>query len=170
MTILDQKLEEADVKEVRYYYNNCFIMGNIYTVCLLLSNDKKILARGISICSTNDSHNKEIGRKISKSRAVNAIYKKCDSFKISDQEVIEKRDFTFITKSFKIKNSEHEASLFNKIDELHFDCEMKNLGPFKRLDVYIPYTYPIEITRKNFKFKSQYLPEPTNEEKKMFKL
>ena len=63
-----------------------------------------------------------------------------------------------------------ENKLINKVDELGFDCELKDLGPFKRLDVYIPYIYPIEITKKNFKFKSQYLPEPTNEEKKMFKL
>ncbi len=170
MSILDQKLEEAGVKEVKYYYNNCPIMGNIFTSCLFLSEDKKILARGISICSVNDSHNKEIGRKISKSRAVNAIYKKSDSFKINDKTEIEKRDFKFVTKSFKIKNDDHKNKLINKVDELGFDCELKDLGPFKRLDVYIPYIYPIEITKKNFKFKSQYLPEPTNEEKKMFKL
>jgi hypothetical protein len=170
MIILDQKLVEAGVKEVKYYYNNCPIIGNIFTACLFLSEDRKLLARGISICSANDSHNKEIGRKISKSRALNAIYKKCDSFKINDQDGFDKRDFTFITNSFKVKNDEHKVELINKIDELHLDYEIKNLGSFKRLDVYVPYIYPIEYTRKNFKFKSQYLPEPTKEEKKMFKL
>ena len=169
MTILDAKLQNSGVDELRYYYKNCSIIGNIYTVCVLISKDKKILARGISIRSIGDSHVKESGRRLSKSRAIQAFYQKSDSLKIG-ANAISKRDFIFATNSFKLKNETIESELTEKVENLGLDYQIKNLGNFKRLDVHIPYSITADITQREFKFKSCYLPEPTSEEKKMFNI
>jgi len=175
MSILDSKLEKEGVKEIRYYYKNIPIIGNIYTCCVFLSEDKKILARGLAICSVGDSHTKKIGRKLSKTRATSAIYKKSDSLEINKSIIYlerfsDKRHIETMNKVFKIKNKKQQEELVQEILDLGFEHEIVDFNPFKKLTVLIPISYPMDLTCEEFKFKSQYMPQPTMEEKKMFNL
>ena len=173
MSLLDSKLKEQGVKEIKYYYENHPLVGNIFTVCVFLSEDKKILARGVSICSIEDSHNKKIGRKISKSRAIIALYKKENGMKINNDGISEQFNLhysKFVMKSFKIKRSEDSNKLIKLADDYGFSYDIIRFDPFKRLDVEIPYNYPIIVSGKHFNFKSEYCPDPTSNEKHMFKL
>lgn len=172
---LDSKLKDSGVNEIKYYYKNCPIVGNLYTVCLLISEEKKVIARGISICSLSDSHNKKTARQLSKNRAICANFKKINSLTIADydDDIVENRIdryFTNVVKSFKIKNEEHKQELIKEIEKLKFQYSIKNLDTGERLEIYIPYTYPIDSARTLFLYKSEFNPKATEEEKKMFKV
>lgn len=167
---VDRNLVEGGVKEIKYYYRNCPIVGNIFTVCIFLSEDKKILARGVSICSLMDTHLKQYAREKSKSRAMAAFFKKENSLKIATEWEDKKALFTEVIKSFKIKNEEEANELLKKVGQLQLDYTIKDLDGYQRMDVFIPYLYPIQFTGKNFEYKSMFKPKPTEEEKKMFKL
>jgi len=162
---MESKLEGVD--QIKFYYKNCLIVGNVYTVCLLMSSDKKILSRGVAICSVLDAHNKKVARKKSLDRAKKALFEKNKNLEI---KIDDKRSFKFISKSFKIKTKEQEEKISNLLTGLDLEFESKKLNGFSYLDVFIPYVYPMEVTSKDFKFKSEFLPEPTKEETKMFKL
>ena len=41
---------------------------------------------------------------------------------------------------------------------------------FEKTSVYIPYTLPMEEAMTHFKYKSEFEPKPTDDEKAMFKL
>ena len=80
---IDENLKNAGVENIKYYYKNCPVMGNIFTACLFFSKDNKILSRGVSICSVKDSHNKKFAREKSRSRAISAIFRKGNSLPIN---------------------------------------------------------------------------------------
>jgi hypothetical protein len=166
---VDDKLKEAGVSEIKFYYRNCSIVGNIFTACLFFSKDKKLLARGVSICSVLDSHRKDFAREKSKSRAMNALFSKSNNFKISDL-LEDTRLFTYTQKIFKIKNEEKQIEYEKILTNLGFSYEFKTVEGVTRLFVLVPILYPIEVSRTNFIYKSEYNPVPTEEEIKLFKL
>jgi len=161
---LEKKLKDEGII-VKYYYLNCPFVGNIFTACVLL-NDNKILSRGISICSVLDFHCKKTGRNKARNRAVQALYRKENSLSICPEVKI---DYGYIQKCFKIKN-EKNKELIDKAKCLNFHHVVRKSEPYDRLYVRIPYNYPVFETWKTFKFKSEYNPEPTQEEVVMFKL
>lgn len=161
---LEKKLKDEGII-VKYYYLNCPFVGNIFTSCVLLK-DKKILSRGISICSVLDFHSKKTGRNKARTRALQALYRKESSLEIYPDT---KMFYGYIQKCFKIKTEKNEE-LIDKAKDLDFHYVLRKSEPYDRLFVTIPYNYPISETWKRFKFKSEYNPAPTSEESIMFKL
>ena len=165
---VDKSIQDLGVKQIKFYYKKCPLVGNIFTACLFLSEEQKILSRGVAICSIMDSHNKKEGRKIALRRAKRAIYSKLTSDKINpDPNEI----FNGLVKHFKIKDEKIRQELITKIESIYLDYKQKDLpNGEKRIDVFVPVLYPLEETYQYFKFKSEFEPTPTNEEKQMFKL
>lgn len=161
---LMEKIKEVGVKDIRYYYKNCELLGNIYTCCVLISEDKLILSRGVSICSVSDMHNKKDGRSKSKDRALKALFSKQNSEPISQK--FEKT----LTKVFKVKDMEQKERLIKIAESLNLKFKLRKLEKFEILDVYIPYSIKLKESRKEFEFKSEFLPKSTESEKRMFKL
>jgi hypothetical protein len=163
----DQQLKSFGIKTIKYYYKNCPLIGNIFTSCVLMSEDQKILARGVAICSLVDSHNKTIARRLSLKRAKKAFFKKTNNDEINPNGP---KAYMDVVKYFKIKDQETENEIVEKVNNLNFVYSERELNGSKRLDVFIPYFYPLDVTLEYFKFKSEYNPQPTDEEKKMFKI
>ena len=168
MDNLEKNLKNFGVAYIRYYYNNCILVGNIFTVCLLFSEEGKILSRGVSICSIIDFHSKKDARKNSMSRAISALVKKKNSLEILPK-ADDSRFIWDIQKRFKIKTNEIKTKLLDKINELGFDYILRKSGTYEMLYVKIPYIYSVLKTKEYFKFKSEYAPEPTSDEKQVFK-
>ena len=74
---VSSKLKANGVNKIKFYYSDKDpIVGNIFTVCLLLSEGGQILSRGVSICSVMDMHNKQDARDRSFGRAMKALLSK----------------------------------------------------------------------------------------------
>jgi len=160
-------LKEYGISKIKFYYKNCPIIGNIFTACLLVSDEKKIISRGVAICSILDGHRKQEGRKIALIRAKKAMFKKESGDKIKSDLLLGWK----YRKSFKIKNEKMKYMLLKNLDYLGFPFEEKNFNDnIKRVDVFIPYNYPISVAGSLFKYKSEFQPTPTDDEKEMFKL
>jgi hypothetical protein len=183
MLEVDENLQKAGVMSTRHYYKNDPILGNIFTASIFFDKDRKILARGVAICSVKDSHNKKFAREKSKSRAITALFKKTNSLPIMpfdmDKEGISpsKREFEYHIKSFKLNKKDEDfkdkkEALMDEISKHDTlgDVVVQDFEHFEKISVYIPYTLPIEETLTHFKFKSEFEPTPTDEEKVMFKL
>lgn len=163
MTKVNDDLKKSGVFSVKYYYKNKPLIGNIFTVCALLSEENKILARGISICSLKDSHNKKIARKLSRNRALSAFFNRKNSEPICYDEFA---GITEIKKIFKCKPDEERLTLEKIADSLGLPY---SFGPDKMF-LYIPYSYPMDITKLDFDWKSEFNPKPTEDEKKIFRM
>ena len=159
---LEKRLKDEGII-VKYYYQNCPFVDNIFTACVLLK-DNKILARGVSICSVLDFHHKKKARNTSRNRAVQALFREQTDLEINPDA---KKYYGYIQKCFKMKKS---YELYDKTLALNFSHKLVKAEPYDRLYVQIPYNYPILETWKLFRFKSEYNPDPTLEEKEMFKL
>ncbi len=75
---LEQELSKDGGTVFNYYpyFYYLYEMNNpspIVTVCLLLSPEFKILARGVAIRSTTDPHNKKTGKNKALGRAIKAL-------------------------------------------------------------------------------------------------
>lgn len=169
MDNLEETFKNENIK-VRYYYRNDPIIGNIFTTCILLSGEK-ILARGICICSLLDSHDKKFAREKSKSRALAALFKKKNSLPINgDLDEGNKRYYSDVEKSFKLKNKALKEELVEHLKIMPCDYKISKSEDTERLHVYIPYLLPVVLTNEVFEYKSSYNPEATDDEKKMFKV
>ena len=180
---IEENLKKSGVMSIRHYYKNDPILGNIFTACVFFSEDRKILARGVSICSVKDSHSKKFGREKSKSRAITALFKKVNSLPIMPLDMEKelnapsKRAFEYHIKSFKLNKNDPEfnAKKEKLLEDISkhaaiTDFVVQTFDNFEKTSVYIPYTLPMEEASITFKYKSEYNPEPTEEEKVMFKL
>jgi len=172
MENLEQNLKKYGVKDIKFYYNNCILVGNIFTVCLLFSDEGKILSRGVCIRSIIDLHNKKFARKKSMDRALKALFKKENSLEILP-EINNSTRYYSIQKQFKIKTEETKNKLLEKANDLYLDYilheNIEKSKEYERLYVMIPHTYPIEVTKKYFHYKSEFKPNLTEDEKEMFK-
>lgn len=176
---IDENLKNAGVENIKYYYKNCPVMGNIFTACLFFSKDNKILSRGVSICSVKDSHNKKFAREKSRSRAISAIFRKGNSLPINIYNCENESESCirvnmYHQKSFKFKKSKEEDKLkmiaLISSHPLIVEYMEKDFDDFDMIYATIPYTAPMEIAGKHFQYKSEFNPIPTDEEKAMFKL
>ena len=174
MSKIDAELVAEGVSEIKYYYKNLPIIGNVFTACLLLSEDNKILARGVSICSVLDYHNKKNGREKSRKRAVSALFKKVNSMTISENDPASKRaiesrlEKADVKRLFKIEDKKIEKQLISDAKSLELNYDI--LTSCNKLRVYIPYFFPIDEAKKYFDYKSEYLPKPTEDEKKICRM
>lgn len=170
MPNIDLFKQQSVVDSVKFYYKNLPVIGNIFTVCVLISKDKKILSRGVAIKSVLDQHNKLSARKLSFSRAANAFFRKENNGPINPYN----NKKGFITKTYKIKNGKNNiekiADELSRIDlGWNTNCKDDNIYSSEKINVFVPYNFPTKVTTKYFNFKSEYQPQPTDEEKKMFK-
>jgi hypothetical protein len=139
----------------KYYYQSDDIIGNIYTVCILVDRTSgKILSRGIAIRSLLDMHKKATARNIAHGRAIKALVNEENSDEINvDRQKVP----SFIM--FKKRDGLSEDTI-KKISESFFVPEGSS-------NIYVPRFYPLEVTAEEFKFKSEFMPEPTEKEKQI---
>lgn len=150
------------VKRIKIYYEKSKLLGNIFTVCLLLGDNDELLARGVAICSLKDSHKKSSGKNIALGRATKALKKHENLEKINPQRDILNQA---IVKMISI-NSPHYKEILNEISEYNlndFAYAIKYKGE-DHLRVEIPLYIPIDETNKYFEYKSEYKPTPTVQE------
>jgi hypothetical protein len=139
----------------KYYYETDDLIGNIYTACILVDKkDCSIVSRGIAVRSLLDMHKKSVARDIAHGRAIKALSKQDSSDEIN---VDRQRLPQFVL--FKMREEMTEAELA-RINEIFFIPEGSK-------NIYVPRFYPLEETAKQFKFKSEFRPEPTEKEKRI---
>ena len=76
---LKEGLGTMEALTERYYYVRDDRRRPVITVCLMLDQDGKVAARGMSVCSKSDNPCKKTGRKIAWQRAEFALSQKCFS-------------------------------------------------------------------------------------------
>lgn len=168
---------DGRVYREKYYYKKSKILPHIYTVCLLINDENKVLSRGVTICSVLDSPNKKEARRKCRDRAVKALATKKNSDAINIWTRAEKYEFTF--KDFKKDDHSHSIEEMNNLiseyekiisdisDYLGFSPEdttnwIQEFETYTR--IMIPVILPIAITSKDFSHKSEYLPNLTENE------
>lgn len=156
--------KEAGAAQVKFYYDRTPIIDNAFTACLLLDKSNNILARGISICSILDKHNKKEARNKACGRAIKALVNKENTLPINPTR--EEWDHTCIEQTFKGDPAEF-AREYEKY------CLQVSAGQncgdgsveYRYL---VPYSHPILHTSMFFEWKSEFQPEPTEEEMEIF--
>jgi hypothetical protein len=163
-------LEENGVDRIYFYQVSTPIVQNAYTVCLLLNKKlQRIESRGIAICSVLDSFNIAKGKQKAFGRAVKALKRKKNYFKINGDG----RSSEFTKRSMKIKTMVDDRNFLE-----HIVPELNSISPEIPIKVFsndndkflkkyifdLPVSYPIMVANKNFRYKSQYRPAPVGEE------
>jgi len=165
-----QKISNLGVSKIRYYPYSTPLVNNLFTICLLLDDNKKPLSRGISICSLLDTHRKKEGKNRSFGRAVKAILSQKNS------EIIlvrpDRWEDEYVVRSFKEK-SKKDSDYFTNIvlPEIPSNAIMRSIDvkrgsvTFKKHMIYLPRIHPIEVAVHFFSYKSEYQPTLNDFEK-----
>jgi len=163
----DKQKKELGIYKVRFYTHRTPLVNNIYTVCILISEDKEVLSRGISVCSMIDVYNKKDGKNRAFGRAIAAMRHEKDMHPLSFDDCRWRGEA--ICKSFKIKTPDNEnyfqthivPILSDEICEEYkiVDIKTKDGSPRKKVYFAIPRIYPIYETMKDFQFKAYFRPE-----------
>ena len=171
---MDERIKEVlnnnGIDKVAFLYRNSPLVDNAYTACLLINKQKKrIESRGVSICSVLDPYNKNKGRQKALGRAFKALIRQQNFDKINPSG----RDQDTVKREIKIKKAEDVAKFdAEKVPELlsiNPDAEISIIdgtgGNFlKKLIFQIPLSYPIRLASENYKYKSQFRPNPAGGE------
>ena len=162
-----QVLDKNGVDKISFYWEDTPIINNAFTACLFIKSEKnRIEARGVSICSLRDSFSKKKGKSKAFGRAMKALVKRENDYKINAFG----REDEFIKRTIKIKNEDSDKEfLKTKAKELIdinpamelIITEINNKHMLKKYSFELPINYPMEVTNKSFRFKSQYRPNPT---------
>ena len=164
---IQKVLNENGVDKVSFYFINSPIVNNAFTTCVLINSaQKRIEARGVSICSLLDTFSKSEGKNKALGRAIKALVRKRNSWKINGSG----RDEEFIPRSFKVK-TEAEDDIFRaeiapelqRIDP-QLPIRVNNGGRYKKYSFEIPVSYPVRLANSLFRYKSQYRPTPVGDE------
>lgn len=157
-------LEENEVDKISFYYVGSPIVNNAFTTCVLISSSRnRIEARGVSICSLVDSFNKQEGKNRAFGRAIRALTRRENIWKINGTG----RDEEFVKRGIKIKTKEDELYFRNEIiEELkQIDPQMMvsqtSSGQYKKYVFDVPLSYPVRLANSLYKYKSQYRPTPS---------
>lgn len=160
-------LEENGVDKISFYYINSPLVNNAFTTCVLInSSQQRIEARGVSICSLLDTFSKSEGKNKALGRAVKALARKQNNWRINGSG----RDEEFVKRGIKIKTTEDELHFRNTIAQ-----ELKRINPdtlissaksgaHKKYSFEIPVSYPVKLANSLYKYKSHYRPIPVGEE------
>ena len=160
-----QLLDEHGVDKIYFYTVGTPIMTNTFTVCVLYnSQQNRIEARGVSICSLLDAFKHSKGKDKAFGRAKKALKHKDNFYKINGKS----RRNEFVQREMKIK-TEEDDNKFKKeiIPELvaifpDTPIKVNHLSASKTKYIFdVPLSYPVEITNKHFKYKAQYRPTPS---------
>jgi hypothetical protein len=160
----------TDIRDV-YYYEKSPCVGNSVTVCLFLDRESNLLiARGISICSIFDQFSKQEGRSRAYKRARNALGKKCTSLGIKKMNNFDDFD-DYVLRRKRVKTIHEERAFIDEIRKFKtINFKVITNGEKKYVQYELPYLHPIEITLKQFKFKSYFSPNPTDREVDEFRV
>jgi len=177
------ELRALGVEYVRFYTYTTPVVNNIFTACILIDEDKNLLARGVSICSIYDSYKKKSGKNRAFGRAVSALRNEhCDlpisliATKIRQGKKVttERWEDGKVQKTFKIK-SRKELNYFRKeivpiLKDFgegyrYHKLYTKDGKEVKKAHFSLPIIYPVMITSEFFDYKSEYEPKPIYIEK-----
>ena len=159
-------LNDNGVDKVAFYYKSTPLVDNAYTTCVFVNKEKgRIESRGVSICSLRDTFSKNKGKNKAFGRAMEAIARKVNSGKINSCG----RDCEEVRRQFKIKTDQDQINFEKAISELHDlnpDLEIVSIGNgnINKFCLNIPASYPIRVANKDFKYKSQFRPNPAGSE------
>lgn len=163
-------LMDNKVDTVRYLEYKNHLLSNIFTTCLLINSEtKKIVGRGISICSLKDSFNRSKGKNQAFGRAIIALKSKQNSLKIKGKA----RKTESVIRKIKIKCEDDEIffTKFISKDLIQLNPQLQiKVSKHKSFKEYIfklPISYPIQVANNFFKYKSSYLPVPVENELKV---
>ena len=165
---IEQLFEKHGVDKVKFYYRGTPIVNNAYTTCLFINTEKeRIEARGVAICSVKDTYSKKAGKNKAFGRAIKALVRQTNDGKINPAG----RDLETVKRSFKCKAEDKVKFNLEYIPELlEINPEMEisilnEVGKYAaKYSFDIPLSYPIRIANMNYKYKSQYRPNPAGQE------
>jgi len=161
-------LNDNGVDKVAFYYKSTPLVDNAYTTCVFVNTEKgRIESRGVSICSMRDTFSRNKGKNKAFGRAMEAIARKVNSGKINSCG----RDCEEVRRQFKIKNEQDQENFEKAITELNslnpdLEVAIVNTGSksHTKYCLSIPASYPIRVANKDFKYKSQFRPNPAGSE------
>jgi len=178
---VQERMDDLKVSMIKYYRHKSLVTQNIFTACLLFSDNKAMMARGVAICSVLDSFSKATGRGIALSRALKAAESEGSSEPINNYPY--RWRTLFVGRSMRIKTKEDKDYFNDKVlpvlteiqdiekGDVKTQTEEDSNGNMKVKILYrIPRDYPLEETSKIFDYKSEFMPQPTDIEKKLFLL
>ena len=177
-----ENLKELGVEYIRFYTHTTPVVNNVFTACILMNEDKELLARGVSICSVLDTYRKKAGKNKALGRAIRALRTEETSLPINLVNVKTKNAKKkkaprwygeMVGKSFKMKSKNETQYFRDEIVPILAELETTyrfvdvNVGGKKRTKALfsLPKIYPLVETAKVFKFKSFFRPKATTLEK-----
>ena len=160
-----KKLEQLGVERMKYYYYSTPVVDNVFTACLFITKDNKLLSRGIAICSLLDQNNKEIGRRLAHKRATKALFRKENSDWISDDG----REWDEVSRKRKIKG-EDDIPIAEEIERVANNYKLVETGKSAIVFFDLSCSYPMMETKdEGIFYKSMYKPIPTELEEKLIR-
>lgn len=161
-------LDEHGVDKIHFYQVKTPLLSNAFTACVLYNSKRNAIeARGVSICSLLDTFNIAKGKHKAFGRAIKALKRKGNFYKINSSA----RSDQFVQREMKIKSENDDHYFMNRIvaelRNINPNMEVKVLSGNKYMKKYLyelPLSYPILVTNRHFKYKSQFRPVPTGEE------
>ena len=161
----EEELTAKGVAKIKFYHQKNSLNENAFTVCLLLNKNNELLSRGISICSLLDTFEKKKGRTLAFGRSFSALKNESDK-----KEIVIKRSkdsvFEYVTRTKKIKDEDELKEFLNiitKVDNVEYATHVvTSNGATRKLIRYnLPYVLNIHLAGSTFRYKSEYMPYPT---------
>ncbi len=163
-----QVLQDSKVDKIFFYTRTTSFLNNLYTTCILVdSKTAQIKARGVSICSVQETYSKDKGKKKAYGRAVMALIKKKNSEKINPDH---RKDSSIIKRTIKLKNYTKEkfGSLVEEIKKVDPDFQIIETEQCNKILYSLPVWFPIKMANLSYRYKSQYTPKPATKEEVLF--
>lgn len=159
--------EQNGVDKIFFYFKDSPLANNICTTCLLINTEeKRIEARGVSICSLLDTFSRSKGKSKASGRALKALIRKENFFKINPLG----RHGERVRKEIKLKTKEDVKNFFDKevaeLYRINRRVEPVKIQGDKYVAKYkfeIPINYPIIITNVMYDYKSEFRPIPSSD-------
>jgi hypothetical protein len=152
-------LKKNGVDKVVFYFKESPLTDNVFTTCLFINKKaNRIEARGVSICSLLDEFSKTKGKQKASGRALKALLRKQNFFKINKVGRLDER----VKKEVLIKSDEDNKKILNELSTLDAYEKVVVRKSFKKYTFEIPANYPMSVANKNFKYKAEFRPEPAN--------
>lgn len=169
--LIQEKIEDLlylGVRSIKFYHYKTDMTQNMFTVCLLLDNENRIISRGVSICSLLDAFEKKKGRLISFGRAFGSAQGEETSREISFKPG-NKRYLDYVQRIKRFGDVEESKNFVRHLSEYGIDhtswCVNENgRGEETLVRYHIPYTWNIHKASCFFKYKSEFKPVPTGHE------
>lgn len=163
-------LQANNIDKIMFYTVDSPLVNNLFTACVFINTRLgRIEARGVAICSLLDSYSKKKGKQKALGRALSALVHQKNTMKIRSYA----RQDEYINRRVKLRDEEEKYSFIHDVStelsylgDYDFNVKfIKNVGDkYMKCSFNMPLNYPIKAAHEYFKYKSQYLPEPANQE------